>query len=122
LAAAVFFDLESAFFKPPALAAGFRRADDARAGFAAFFFGLPAFSPLRPFDLEALFRAPAFFFGGALFFRAMVAFLVEEAALDAPLALRLAIMESFRNLDSLAISVVLSDAYRKSDGRFRATC
>jgi hypothetical protein len=43
-----------------------------------------------------------------------------EAAFDEPLALRLAMMESFRNLDSLAISVVLSDAYRKSEGRFRA--
>jgi hypothetical protein len=30
--------------------------------------------------------------------------------------LRLAMFESFRNLDCFAISIVLSDAYRHSDG------
>jgi hypothetical protein len=39
-----------------------------------------------------------------------------EAAVDVPRAVRLAMVESFRNLDSITISVVLSDAYRKSDG------
>ena len=82
LAAAVFFD-EAAFFAGAVRAAAFRRADDARAGLAAFFTGFRAFSPLRPFDLGALFRALAFFFSGALFFRAVMAFLVKEAARDA---------------------------------------
>lgn len=39
---------------------------------------------------------------------------LDDAAFDVPLALRLAMVVSFRNLDSLAISVVLSGAYRKS--------
>jgi len=120
LVASAFFDLKGAFFGAAFLAAGRRREDDPRAGFAAFFKAFPAGVGLRPFDLEALFRAPGFFFSGALFFRDVLAFLLEEAAFRAPLALRLAMIESFRNLDSLAISVVLSDAYRKSDGRFRA--
>jgi hypothetical protein len=118
--AAVFLDLEGAFFRTAFLEAGFRRADDARADLAAFFMAFFALGPLRRGDLDALFRAPAPFFGGPLFLRAVLAFLVDETALAVPLAFRLAIVESFRNLDSLAISVVLSDAYRKSDGRFRA--
>ena len=116
LVAAAVFDLEDAFLSGAFLAAGLLRAEDARAVFAAFFTAFPERDPLRLFDADAFFRATAFFFGGDFFFRAVLAFLVDEAARDAPLALRLAMIESFRNLDSLAISVVLSDAYRKSDG------
>lgn len=43
-----------------------------------------------------------------------------RAAFFLPPALRLAMMESFRNLDSFAISVVLSGAYRKSARPFIA--
>jgi hypothetical protein len=46
--------------------------------------------------------------------RGLVGFFREAAAFEVPLALRLAMVVSFRNLDSLAISAVLSDAYRKS--------
>jgi hypothetical protein len=53
--------------------------------------------------------------------RAVLEVFLEEAARDVPLALRLAMVVSFRNLDSLAISVVLSDAYRKSAVRCRAS-
>jgi len=114
--AAAVFDLEDAFLSAAFLAAGLLRPEDARAVLAAFFTAFPGRDPPRPFGAAALFRATAFFFGGDFFFRAVLAFLVDEAARDAPLALRLAMIESFRNLDSLAISVVLSDAYRKSDG------
>lgn len=55
-------------------------------------------------------------FGRAGARRVVLDFFLEEAAFDELPALRLAMVESFRNLDSLAISVVLSDAYRKSDG------
>lgn len=87
-----------------------------RAGFALFF-GAAAFFG---FFFAALFaadlRAAVFTFGRAAALRAGLDFFLDEAAFDVPLALRLAMMESFRNLDSVAISVVLSDAYRKSDG------
>jgi hypothetical protein len=66
--------------------------------------------------LAAAVRAAVFAFGRAAVFRAGLDFFLDEAAFAVPLALRLAMMESFRNLDSVAISVVLSDAYRKSDG------
>jgi hypothetical protein len=91
---------------------------------AAFFFALAAgflalllaaLEEVLPLVLEvllALVRAAALP-AGLDFFR-------DEAAFDVLLALRLAMMQSFRNLDSVAISVVLSDAYRKSDGGCRA--
>jgi len=116
LVGAAFFDLEDPFLSAAFLAAGLLRPEDAPAVFAAFFAGFPEPRPLRTLDADALFRATAFFFDGDFFFRAVLAFVVDDAARDAPLALRLAMIESFRNLDSLAISVVLSDAYRKSDG------
>jgi small subunit ribosomal protein S1 len=46
--------------------------------------------------------------------RAAADFLAVFCGVDRPAGLRLAIMESFRNLDSVAISVVRSVAYRKS--------
>jgi hypothetical protein len=55
--------------------------------------------------------------GWVAFRRAGAGFFVDFfAAFRAP-ALVLAMMESFQNLDSVAISVVLSDAYRHSESR-----
>jgi len=119
--ATAFFDLEDACFDELLLGAALRRRADARAGFAAFFVGFPAFGRLARVDLAPLFRAPDFFLAALVFFRAVLGFLGDEADRRALLALRLAMLESFRNLDSLAISVVLSDAYRKSEERFRAS-
>jgi len=120
LVAPALFDLEDACFDGLFLAAALRRRADARAGFAAFFSAFRAFGR-PPVDLAAVFRALDFFFTALVFLRAALVFLGEETDRRAPVALRLAMVESFRNLDSLAISVVLSDAYRKSDGRFRAS-
>jgi hypothetical protein len=81
----------------------FRVADCARAAgrFAVlFFFGaLFARRPAARVDLRL---------------RAVLDVFREAAGLVVPPALRLAMVVSFRNLDSLAISVVLSSAYRKS--------
>jgi len=92
---------DAAFF--PALAAGF---------LALLLAALEEEMPLVLEVLLALVRAAALP-AGLDFFR-------DEAAFDVLLALRLAMMQSFRNLDSVAISVVLSNAYRKSDGGCRA--
>lgn len=105
---AIFLVVTAAFFGACLALAAFR------AGFAAFFAGaafLPAFFTGR---FAAAVRAAVFAFGRAAAFRAGLACFLDGAAFDVPLALRLAMMESFRNLDSVAISVVLSDAYRKS--------
>jgi small subunit ribosomal protein S1 len=112
--------LERAFAAPaPAVAAFFRagvrlaaalRVRDV-AGFAAAAF----FADFAP-DLARSLDAADFFFGRAVAFPAVLDFFRDEAALDLPPPVRFAMMESFRNLDSFAISVVLSDAYRKSDG------
>src|ERR1051326_7418973 len=66
--------------------------------FAALFARLSVF---RPLGRLAELRFPA-------------RFRPDRAAAPRGLALRLAIVPSFRNLDSLAISVVPSDAYRNS--------
>src|SRR5690349_12352187 len=58
--ATAFFDLEDACFDELLLGAALRRRADARAGFAAFFVGFPAFGRLARVDLAALFRAPDF--------------------------------------------------------------
>ena len=105
--AARFFE-PAAFFRPlvevPDLVdRAFFAADTGRlADLAAFF--------------TPVFRVFAFLARLALGLRADVDFRVREAAFDVPLALRLAMFESFRNLDCFAISIVLSDAYRHSDG------
>jgi len=116
-----FLDRGDACFVELLRATGLRRAETLRVGFAAFFTGFRAFATLAAVDLAALFRAPVFFLTAPVLVRAALVFLGDEADRDGRLAFRLAMLESFRNLDSLAISVVLSDAYRKSDGRFRAS-
>ena len=117
LVAPAFFDLEDACFDGLFLAAALalRRRADARAGFAAFFSAFRAFGRPPPVDLAAVFRALDFFFTALVFLRAGLVLLGEETDRRAPVALRLAMFESFRNLDSLAISVVRSDAYRNSE-------
>lgn len=80
--------------------------DAARLG--AAFPGAAFFRPLA--------EAVVAFLAGAGFFFAATCARVDAAVFLRALAGRLAMMESFRNLDSVSISVVLSDAYRKSDG------
>lgn len=88
---------------------------------AAFFAGAAAFFPVvlrvAVFFAEAGVAAArlvvALF---AVFFPAVLELFRDAAAFVRRAAVRLAMIESFRNLDSFAISVVLSDAYRKSDG------
>ena len=102
------FFVAATFFRPPAGVADL--AD--RAFFAveaALLAGFEAFFTREP-------RAFAFFDCRVAVLRAELDFRGREVAFDVPLALRLAMFESFRNLDCLAISIVLSDAYRNSDG------
>jgi hypothetical protein len=91
-----------------------------RAGFAAAFrFGVAFLAGGAAF-VAAVLRADFLAVDRKALFCPALAFFFVEAAVDLRLALRLAMLTSFRNLDSLAISVVLSDAYRKSERRFRA--
>ena len=97
LTTAAFFLFAPAFFASGALfAAAFL------AGFTAFF--------------ELVFDAAATFFFGVVFLATAFERFAGCAVLVRAFTVRLAMFESFRNLDSVAISVVLSDAYRKSDG------
>ncbi len=131
--AAAFFTVT--FFAGTFLAASFFAAGFfAATFFAGAFFFAAAFTGFFDtgfrdvFAVEVFFAGPAvlravFFFEGATFFatraatfRAGLVFFFEVVAFERRTAVRLAMCESFRNLDSVAISVVLSDAYRESDG------
>jgi hypothetical protein len=98
----------------------------AAAGLAPVFFRVADFGRAAGrfvvlFFLSALFaRCPAARVD--LRVRALLEVFREAADLVAPLALRLAIVVSFCNLDSLAISDVLSNAYRKSAGPPQGVC
>ena len=116
---AVFTPFLGAAFRGAAfLGAAGRTAAAFRAGLAGF--RVPPAFLLAGFTafLAAVLRTAAFVIGRAVALRAELDFFRDAAAFDVLLALRLAMMESFRNLDSVAISVVLSDAYRKSGGAF----
>jgi hypothetical protein len=88
----------------------FRAGDFARAAgrFVVLVFFAALFAPRFPVPADVGLRT------GLDIFRETAGFLV-------PPALRLAMVVSFRNLDSLAISVVPSNAYRKSAARRRAS-
>jgi hypothetical protein len=84
-----------------------------RAAAVAFF--ATFFAALRA-GFAAFLLAGADFFGAVFLLRVDFARFAGRAVFARALAGRLAMVESFRNLDSFSISVVLSDAYRKSDG------
>jgi hypothetical protein len=99
-------------------------------------FAVPRARPLEPAAVAAgrrlaavpLFLAAVFFFterrrpDAFVFCAGRAVFRRFFTVLAARLALRLAISSSFRNLDSFAISVVLSVAYRKSDSPVLRAC